>query len=460
MALNIVILAAGQGTRMRSDLPKVLQPLAGRPLLAHVLTTARALKPSAIHVIYGHGGEQVPETLASSDVHWVRQEQQLGTGHAVAQALPGMSDEDVVLVLYGDVPLTATATLAALLEQVTEACVALLTVVLDDPSGYGRIVRDDGGHVVRIVEEKDADATVRALNEINTGLLAAPVGRLRDWLERVGCDNSQGEYYLTDVIGLAVGDGCTVAARQAATAEEVLGVNTKGQLALLERHYQQGQAARLLDQGVTLADPARFDLRGEVEVGRDVFIDIGVVLEGTVVLGDRVRVGPHCVLRDAVVGAGSTIEAHSVIEAAEIGTNCSIGPFARLRPQTRLGDGAKVGNFVETKKATIGEGSKINHLSYIGDAEIGRAVNIGAGTITCNYDGHAKHLTRIGDGVFVGSDTQLVAPVTIGDGATVGAGTTVTRDVPAESLAVSRAPQRVVANWRRPGRRDNDKEDG
>ena len=451
MALSIVILAAGQGTRMRSDLPKVLQPLAGKPLLAHVLATADILEPSAIHVVYGHGGELVPEALSSSAVNWIRQEEQLGTGHAVAQAIPAVADDDTVLVLYGDVPLTAAKTLSALVAQVADTRVALLTVALDDPAGYGRIVRGKADHVVRIVEEKDANDTERALNEVNTGILAAPAGRLRGWLERIGCDNSQGEYYLTDVIGLAVADGCEVVTSQAATAEEVLGVNTKGQLAQLERHYQQAQAARLMEQGVTLADPARFDLRGRVEVGRDVFIDVGVVLEGVVTLADGVRVGPHCVLRDAVIGAGTAIESYSIVESSEVGANCSIGPFARLRPQTRLGDGAKVGNFVETKKATIGDGSKVNHLSYVGDAEVGRSVNIGAGTITCNYDGHAKHLTRIGDGVFIGSDTQLVAPVSVGDGATVGAGTTVTRDVPAESLAVSRAPQRVVANWRRPG---------
>ncbi len=454
MALSIVILAAGQGTRMRSDLPKVLQPLAGKPLLAHVLATAGVLEPSAIHVVYGHGGELVPQALSSTEVNWILQEEQLGTGHAVAQAIPAVADNDIVLVLYGDVPLTAAATLSTLVAQVTETQVALLTVALDDPAGYGRIVRDKDGRVMRIVEEKDANDIERALNEVNTGILAAPAGRLRGWLERIGCDNSQGEYYLTDVIGLAVADGCEVVTSQAPAAEEVLGVNTKGQLAQLERHYQQAQAARLMEQGVTLADPARFDLRGEVEVGRDVFIDVGVVLEGVVTLADGVRIGPHCVLRDAVIGAGTAIESHSIVESSEVGANCSIGPFARLRPQTRLGEGAKVGNFVETKKATIGDGSKVNHLSYVGDAEIGRSVNIGAGTITCNYDGHAKHLTRIGDGVFIGSDTQLVAPVTVGDGATVGAGTTVTRDVPAESLAVSRAPQRVVPNWRRPGPRD------
>ena len=456
MAIRIVILAAGQGTRMRSDLPKVLQPLAGRPLLGHVLEAARALDPAGLHVVYGHGGEQVPSTLAADDVAWVLQAEQLGTGHAVAQALPGIADDDTVLVLYGDVPLITTATLAGLLEMAAGGHLALLTVQLDDPTGYGRIVRDGDDRVLRIVEEKDASAAERELNEVNTGILAAPAARLRDWLARVGCDNSQGEYYLTDIVGLAVADAVRVDARIAASAEEVLGVNTKGQLAMLERHFQRGQAERLMVAGLTLADPARFDLRGHLHVGRDVFVDVGTVFEGEVTLGDGVHIGPYCLLRDTQVDAGTRIESHSVLENATVGANCSIGPFARLRPQTVLGRGAKVGNFVETKKARIGDGSKVNHLSYVGDAEVGSNSNIGAGTITCNYDGHAKHLTRIGDDVFIGSDTQLVAPVTVGDGATVGAGTTVTRDVPAASLAVSRAPQRSVADWRRPGHHDHE----
>jgi bifunctional UDP-N-acetylglucosamine pyrophosphorylase/glucosamine-1-phosphate N-acetyltransferase len=454
MGTRIVILAAGQGTRMRSDLPKVLQPLAGRPLLAHVLEAARVLEPAGLQVVYGHGGERVPATLGSDDVAWVLQAEQLGTGHAVAQALPGIADDDTVLVLYGDVPLITPATLAGLLETAAAGDLALLTVRLDAPAGYGRIVRDADGRVLRIVEEKDASDEERALDEVNTGILAAPAARLRDWLARVGCDNSQGEYYLTDIVGLAVADGVRVDAVIAASAEEVLGVNTKTQLAQLERHFQRRQAERLMAGGLTLADPARFDLRGNLQAGRDVFVDVGAVLEGEVVLDDGVHVGPYCVLRDTRVGAGSRIESHSVLENASLGRNCSVGPFARLRPATVLGDGARVGNFVETKKARIGDGSKVNHLSYVGDAEVGKHTNIGAGTITCNYDGHAKHLTRIGDDVFIGSDTQLVAPVSVGDGATVGAGTTVTRDVPAASLAVSRSPQRAVADWRRPGRRD------
>jgi bifunctional UDP-N-acetylglucosamine pyrophosphorylase/glucosamine-1-phosphate N-acetyltransferase len=454
MATRIVILAAGQGTRMRSNLPKVLQPLAGRALLAHVLDAARALDPVGMQVVYGHGGEQVPAALAADDVDWVLQAEQLGTGHAVAQALPWIDPDETVLVLYGDVPLITSATLADLLAAAADDGLALLTVQLDDPTGYGRIVRDGDGRVLRIVEEKDASEAERALDEVNTGILAAPAARLHDWLARIGCDNSQGEYYLTDVVGLSVADNVRVSARLARSPEEVLGVNTKGQLATLERHFQRREAERLMVDGLTLADPARFDLRGQLHAGRDVFIDVGVVLEGEVTLEDGVHVGAYCVLRDTQVGAGSRIESHSVLESARVGAHCSIGPFARLRPQTVLGRGAKVGNFVETKKAHIGADSKVNHLSYVGDAEVGERSNIGAGTITCNYDGHAKHQTRIGDDVFIGSDTQLVAPVSVGDGATVGAGTTVTRDVPAASLAVSRAPQRTVADWRRPGRRD------
>ena len=452
MPLHVVILAAGQGTRMRSDLPKVLQPLAGRPLLAHVLEVARGLDPAGIHVVYGHGGERVPQALAADDLAWVCQAEQLGTGHAVAQALPGIPDAATVLVLYGDVPLLERATLEALVAAAADDRLALLTVSLDDPTGYGRIVRDAAGPVLRIVEEKDADAATRRIAEVNTGILATTRARLHDWLGRVGNTNSQGEYYLTDVVGLAVDDGVEVTAASAPTEEEVLGVNTKAQLAHLERHLQRRLAQALMTRGVTLADPARFDQRGRVEAGRDVFLDVGVVLEGEVTLGDRVRVGPYCLLRDTVVGADSVIEAHSVVERAEIGARCSVGPFARLRPATRLADGARVGNFVETKKASIGPGSKVNHLSYVGDAEIGRDVNVGAGTITCNYDGHAKHLTRIEDGAFIGSDTQLVAPVTVGAGATVAAGTTVTRDVPPDALAVSRAPQKAVTGWKRPGR--------
>ncbi len=454
-APHIVILAAGQGTRMRSALPKVLQPLAGRPLLAHVLACARRLAPAGLHVVYGHGGEQVPAALGADDVAWVLQAEQLGTGHAVAQALPGIADEATVLVLYGDVPLIAPETLSGLIDAAGADGMALLTVELEDPAGYGRIVRDAGGGVLRIVEEKDATQAERALTEVNTGILAAPAGRLRGWLARVGNDNSQREYYLTDVVGLAVDDGHAVTARRAAAAEEVLGVNTRGQLARLERHLQRRQAERVMGEGATLADPARFDLRGSLAVGRDVYIDVGCVFEGEVILADGVHVGAYCVLRDTRLGAGTRVESHCVLESAIVGAGCSVGPFARLRPQTVLGDGARVGNFVETKKVRLGDGSKVNHLSYVGDAEVGRGTNIGAGTITCNYDGHAKHTTRIGDDVFIGSDTQLVAPVTVGDGATVGAGTTVTRDVPAGSLAVTRAPQRTLADWRRPGARAN-----
>jgi len=453
MSLSVVILAAGQGTRMHSDRPKVLQPLAGRPLLAHVLDTARALAPHALHVVYGHGGEQVPSELHANDVTWVSQSEQLGTGHAVAQALPGIADEEQVLVLYGDVPLTAPETLLDLLAAAGSSRLALLTVELTEPTGYGRIVRGEAGTVLRIVEEKDAEASERLIREVNTGILAAPAARLRDWLGRIGNDNSQGEYYLTDIVGLAVADGLEVVARQASSETEVLGVNTRRQLARLERSYQQRLAERLLDDGVTLADPARFDLRGTLRTGRDVTIDIDAVFEGDVTLGDRVRIGPFCLLRNVQVGDDVTIHAHCVIEDAQIGHGCEIGPFARLRPQTCLAERAKIGNFVEIKKSNVGAGSKISHLSYVGDAEIGRDVNVRAGAITCNYDGHAKHLTRIEDRAFIGSDTQLVAPVTVGAGATVAAGTTVTRDVPPGSLALSRTPQREVGRWQRPGSR-------
>ncbi|HEY5791385.1 MAG TPA: bifunctional UDP-N-acetylglucosamine diphosphorylase/glucosamine-1-phosphate N-acetyltransferase GlmU [Gammaproteobacteria bacterium] len=452
--MSVVILAAGQGTRMRSDLPKVLQPLAGRPLLAHVLETARSLDPHGVHVVYGHGGERVPQALAAPDLAWVLQAEQLGTGHAVAQALPQLDDQQLLLVLYGDVPLISAATLRALVDAAGHDRLVLLTVELDDPTGYGRIVRDERGAVLRIVEEKDADADERRIREVNSGILVAPVARLRDWLSRIGNRNRQGEYYLTDIVALAVADRVEVAARCTAQVEEVLGVNDRAQLARLERHYQRRQAEALMAAGVTLADPARFDLRGRLTTGRDVSLDIDTLFEGEVVLGDRVRIGPFCVLRDVRVGDDAVIHAHSVVEEAEIGPACQVGPFARLRPGTRLAAEARVGNFVEMKKANIGRGSKVNHLSYVGDSEIGAGVNVGAGTITCNYDGHAKHRTVIGDGAFIGSDTQLVAPVSVGAGATVAAGTTVTRDVPPDSLVISRVPQRVVEGWQRPGKRD------
>lgn len=459
MGLSIIILAAGQGKRMHSALPKVLQPLAGRPLLRHVIDTAHALEADAVHVVYGHGGERVMSAIGDDTVRWALQEQQLGTGHAVAQAMPPVPDDHLVLVLYGDVPLTRVETLRGVVDAAGDDRVALLTVELDEPVGYGRILRGDNGNVERIVEQKDASSAERAIREVNSGILAAPAGRLRGWLDRLGNDNRQGEYYLTDVIAAAVADGLPVTAVRVDEADEVLGVNDKSQLAHLERACQRRIAAQLMRDGVTLIDPARLDVRGTLRTGRDVTIDVGVIFEGEVTLGEGVRVGPYCVLRNTHVEAGTVIEPHCVIDSAEIGPHCAIGPFARIRPGTRMAERAKVGNFVEVKKALIGPGSKVSHLSYIGDAELGRDVNIGAGTITCNYDGRAKHMTRIGDGVFIGSDTQLVAPVTVGEGATIGAGSTITKDVPPGGLTLTRAPQKSLPQWVRPADRKQNRED-
>ncbi|HDP89831.1 MAG TPA: UDP-N-acetylglucosamine diphosphorylase/glucosamine-1-phosphate N-acetyltransferase [Thioalkalivibrio sp.] len=457
MNLAVVILAAGQGTRMRSRLPKVLQPLAGRPLLDHVIGRARALEPAAIHVVYGHGADAVQAAFAhQDDLLWELQAEQLGTGHAVAQALPGIRDEDVVLVLYGDVPLTAPATLERLIHALEAHALALLTVNLADPTGYGRILRDDAGAVERIVEEKDASPIERRIHEVNTGILAAHAGDLRRWLSAVDADNAQGEYYLTDCVGLAAAEGGTVQALACHHPIEVMGVNDKAQLARLERDWQRQLAHELMDAGATLIDPARLDIRGSVEVGRDVLIEPNVLFEGRVVLGEGVVVGPGCVLRDCTVEDGTRIDAHCVIDQAHIGPECRIGPFARIRPETRLAGHAHVGNFVEIKKSEIGEGSKINHLSYVGDSRVGARVNIGAGTITCNYDGARKHRTVIGDDAFIGSDTQLVAPVTVGRGATIGAGSTITRDAPEDALTLSRAKQLTLKGWQRPSKQDKD----
>jgi bifunctional UDP-N-acetylglucosamine pyrophosphorylase/glucosamine-1-phosphate N-acetyltransferase len=448
--LEIIVLAAGAGTRMRSDRPKVLHALAGRPLLAHVLATAAELRPAAIHVVYGHGGEQVRAAFPGLPVHWVEQAERLGTGHAVAQALPAVADDALVLVLYGDVPLTTAATLHGLIAAAGPETPALLTAVLPDPTGYGRIVRNAAGQAVRIVEQKDANADELALNEVNTGMMALPAAPLKAWVGRLRNDNAQGEYYLTDVVAAAVADGMAVVPVVARALDEVLGVNDRLQLAHLERAYQRRQAEALMRAGVALADPARFDLRGELVCGRDVFIDVGAVFEGRVVLGDNVTVGAHCVVRDSTLAEGAEILPMSLIESAEIGPDCHVGPFARIRPGTRLAEGARIGNFVEVKKSAIGRGSKVNHLSYVGDATVGANVNIGAGTITCNYDGANKHQTVIGDGAFIGSDTQLVAPVEVGAGATIGAGSTITRDTPAGELTLSRAKQQTLPGWKRP----------
>ncbi|WP_110673749.1 bifunctional UDP-N-acetylglucosamine diphosphorylase/glucosamine-1-phosphate N-acetyltransferase GlmU [Salinicola sp. RZ23] len=449
MSLDVVILAAGQGTRMRSKTPKVLHRLAGRPLVQHVVDTAAGLEEARLHVVVGHGGEAVREALDVRGLSFCEQAEQKGTGHAVAQALDGLGDGKV-LVLYGDVPLIQAKTLKALLEGVDEQHMGLLTVTLDDPSGYGRIVRNDKQAVVAIVEHKDATSAQRAIRECNTGIMAMTAAQLKRWLPQLSAENAQGEYYLTDVIAMAAGDGVEIKAAQPASPIEVEGVNERRQLATLERAYQRRQAERLMAAGVTLADPARFDLRGDVTVGRDIDIDVGVILEGHVILEDDVVIGPHCVIKDSVIRRGAVIKAHSHLDGAEMGEESDCGPFARLRPGTRLGARAHVGNFVETKNATLGEGVKAGHLSYLGDAEIGRDTNVGAGTITCNYDGANKHLTRIGERVFVGSNTALVAPLAIADDATIAAGSTITREVAQGELALARSRQVAKPGWQRP----------
>ncbi|MCK7598035.1 bifunctional UDP-N-acetylglucosamine diphosphorylase/glucosamine-1-phosphate N-acetyltransferase GlmU [Microbulbifer sp. CAU 1566] len=449
MAIDIVILAAGKGTRMRSDLPKVLHPIGGVPMLGRVIDSARALGDVAITVVIGHGAELIRERFADSGVTFVEQTEQLGTGHAVAQAIPSFRQDATVLVLYGDVPLVKTATLQALLEA-SAGGPALLSVLMDDPSGYGRIVRDAAGQVQAIVEQKDADAATLKITEINTGILAAPGNLLAQWLPELSNDNAQGEYYLTDVIARSVGENIAVTGVIADDPNEVAGVNSRAQQAELERALQADNASALMAAGVTLLDPARVDVRGSLRCGADVSIDINCIFEGEVSLGDGVKIGPNCLLKNCQLAAGTLVEANSIIEDASVGEACTIGPFARLRPGTELANGAKVGNFVETKKAKIGLGSKVNHLSYIGDAEVGDGVNIGAGTITCNYDGVNKSKTVIGDGAFIGSNSALVAPVNIGAGATVGAGSTITREVSADELAVARGKQRNIAGWQRP----------
>jgi len=448
--MEVIVLAAGQGKRMRSVLPKVLQPLAAKPMLAHVLDTARILEARRIVVVYGHGGEVVREALDAPDLAWARQDPPQGTGHAVQQAMPLVDDGDTALILYGDVPLIGVPTLQRLMAAASDTTLALLTVSMDNPAGYGRILRDGAGKVTRIVEEKDATADERQVREVNTGILAAPVTRLRQWLGKLKNDNAQGEYYLTDIIAMAVADGLDVVTTQPDAFEETLGVNNKTQLAELERIYQRNIARSLTDAGVTVIDPARLDVRGSLECGRDVEIDINCVFEGTVVLGDGVRIGANCIVRDATLGAGTRVAPFSQIEDTITGEACIIGPYARTRPGTVLGNDVHLGNFVEVKNSTIADHSKANHLAYVGDADIGQRVNVGAGTITCNYDGANKFRTVIEDDVFIGSDTQLVAPVRVGKGATLGAGTTLTKDAPAEQLTVSRAKQISLAGWQRP----------
>ncbi len=450
MKLGVAILAAGKGTRMRSALPKVLHPLAGRPLLRHVLDAADALGAARICTVYGHGGEQVPMAFADADCAWAEQAERLGTGHAVQQALPALDGMERVLVLYGDVPLIEAETLNRLIADSAHTDLGLLTMTLSDPTGYGRIVRDASGKVERIVEHKDATEEERRITEVNTGIIVADRARLADWLSRVSNDNVQREYYLTDVIGLATSEGVHVVTAEPEAPEEVAGVNDRAQLAELERYHQRRVAECLMRGGTTLVDPARIDVRGILECERDVFLDVNLVCEGRVRIDADVRIGPNCILKDCEIGHGSEVLANSIIEGAKVGAGARIGPFARLRPGADVGRGCHIGNFVEIKKSKVADGSKINHLSYIGDADIGSGVNVGAGTITCNYDGANKHRTVIGDGAFIGSNAALVAPVEIGAGATIGAGSVVNRAAPPEQLTLARAPQKSIRGWRRP----------
>ena len=450
MPLSVVILAAGQGKRMASDLPKVLQPLAGRPLLAHVVDTARSLEPAQIHVVHGHGGERVRAATPGPDIRWVLQSEQKGTGHAVLQAMPAIPDDHTVLVLYGDVPLLRVSTLEHLVARAGPKSVAILSALLPDPAGYGRVIRDTAGRVARIVEDRDANRKELAIAEINTGVLTAPATRLRAWLKGLKAENVQGEYYLTDCIGAAVREGFAVEGVIAETAAEVLGVNDKVQLAEVEAALRRERAAELMRAGVTVVDPARLDVRGDVICGRDVLIDVNVILIGKVRLGDRVKIGPGSVLRDCELGEDTEVRAHCDLDGLVTGARCIIGPFTHVRPGTRLADAVHLGNFVEVKNSEVGAGSKANHLSYVGDTTIGASVNVGAGTITCNYDGARKHRTIIGDGAFIGSGTMLVAPVSVGAEATIGAGSTITKAAPAGKLTVERGRQTTVENWKRP----------
>ena len=453
MGLSIVILAAGQGTRMRSDLPKVLHALAGRPLLGHVIERARSLGSDDICIVYGHGGDTVPATFEGNDLRWALQAEQHGTGHAVMQAMPGTPDGNQVLILYGDVPLLTNSTLQRLSDATGDDECAVLTVEMADPTGYGRIVRENG-KVVRNVEQKDATEAEQAITEINTGVMLTPATRLKGWLDNLGNDNAQGEYYLTDVIAMAVDDGVTVHGVKADNQEEVMGINDKKQLAEAERALQARLVNDLMAEGVGFADPARVDIRGTLKCGKDVFIDINAVFEGDVELGDGTTVESNNLIRDSKLGPGSLIHSNCHIEGATTGNNCEIGPFSRLRPGAELADNVKVGNFVEIKKSTVADGSKVNHLTYIGDSDIGVDVNVGAGTITCNYDGVNKHRTSIGDGAFIGSGVNLVAPVQVGKNATVGAGSTITKPVPDEQLVLERSKQLTVRGWKRPEKKE------
>jgi bifunctional UDP-N-acetylglucosamine pyrophosphorylase/glucosamine-1-phosphate N-acetyltransferase len=458
MSLEVIILAAGQGTRMKSTLPKVLHAVAGKPMLGHVIDTAAQLNPTATHVVVGHGADQLQQYFEQQLQHHsltvVEQAEQLGTGHAVHQAMPQVDSDSVVLILYGDVPLTQLATLQDLVVRAQQGNLALLTVALADPTGYGRIVRDHAHQVVAIVEQKDATEAELAIQEINTGIMALPAAWLKQWLPQLSSDNAQGEYYLTDIIAMAAKSGHRIEAIHPSSEQEVQGVNNRLQLAELERWYQLQQAKQWMAAGVTLADPARVDFRGDIRIGQDVLVDINVIFEGQVEIADNVIIDAHCIIKDSRIASGSHIKAHSLLDQVQIGESCEVGPFARLRPGTVLAAKAKIGNFVETKKTHVGEGSKISHLSYVGDAILGRNVNVGAGTITCNYDGVNKFQTEIGDNAFIGSNTSLVAPVQVGAGATTGAGSTITKAIPADELGVARGRQINLKSWKRPQKMD------
>jgi len=450
MPLSVVVLAAGQGTRMKSDLPKVLHKIGGIPLLSHVIRAAQALDVADITVVYGHGGDQVQSVLSDEKISWVEQSKQLGTGHAVQQAMPSVPDNHTTLLLYGDVPLITAKTLQKLVKATEQNSLSLLTANLVNPTGYGRIVRDSEGSVQCIVEQKDATDDQLVINEVNTGMLAVRSNELREWVNRLDNNNAQKEYYLTDIIGFAVKDGMSIHTTNPDTTMEIEGVNNKKQLADIERAHQKRIADEYMENGLTLRDPARFDVRGKLSFGKDVVVDVNVIFEGDVTLGDGVFIGPNSVLKDISIGNNTSVHENCVLEKSTIGNDCDIGPFARIRPDTELADQVKIGNFVEIKKSTVAAGSKVNHLSYIGDTTMGSQVNVGAGTITCNYDGVNKHKTIIGDNVFIGSNTQLIAPVTVGDGATIGAGSTITRGAPSDALTLTRPKQVTKEGWKRP----------
>lgn len=450
MSVSIVILAAGQGTRMYSDKPKVLHHLAGKPLLEHVYHTAMDIPHREIHIVYGHGGERVPEEMQHLQANWVEQKQQLGTAHAVEQALPAIPDVDEVLILYGDVPLITDQSLQALISAASESGFALMTAYLEDPRGYGRIIRDDIDNVLAIVEDKDADEEQRRICEINTGLMVVKADLLKRWIAAIENNNKQKEYYLTDIVALAIKDGVNVNSILAEASIEIQGINNRIQLSEAERYYQLVQAHHLMQHGVGLMDPSRFDLRGDLEVGRDIVFDINVIFEGRVKLGNNISIGANCYIKDCIIGDDTVVLPNTMIDNAVIGKSCRVGPFARIRPDSTLSDKVHIGNFVEIKKTEVGTGSKINHLSYVGDSHVGQNTNIGAGVITCNYDGANKHQTIIGDNVFVGSDAQLIAPVTISSGATIAAGTTISKNVAENALAITRPEQREIKKWKRP----------